>query len=80
MPPRRRLRLPGAVRRAAYTSRLNGLPARGGELHARWGWGLWLSLASLVLAVAATTILFWPNRSTSGDDEPDLDVVGTADR
>jgi hypothetical protein len=62
----------------SYASRLSGLPARGGELHARWGWALWLSLASLVLAVAATTILLWPSRSAMSDDEPDLDEVGTA--
>jgi hypothetical protein len=59
----------------SYASRLSGLPARGGELHARWGWGLWLSLASLVLAVAATCILCWPNRPATGDAEPDLDEV-----
>jgi hypothetical protein len=64
----------------SYASRLSGLPARGGELHARWGWGTWLSLTSLGLAIAATTILFWPGRSATGDDEPDQDDVGNAGR
>jgi hypothetical protein len=62
----------------SYASRLSGLPARSGEIHARWGWGLWLSLASLVLAIAATCILFRPSRSATGGDEPGLDAVGTA--
>jgi hypothetical protein len=53
------------------------LAQSGGEIHVRWGWGLWVSLASLVLAVAATTILFWPSRPATGDDEADLDEVGT---
>ncbi|HEY4314815.1 MAG TPA: hypothetical protein VGO19_04840 [Actinomycetes bacterium] len=56
------------------------LAQSGGELHVRWGWGLWLSLASLAFAVAATTILFRPSRSPTGDSEPDLDEVGSADR
>jgi hypothetical protein len=65
----------------AYVTQLSGLPsAGGGALHARWSWGLWLPLASLMLAVAATCILFWASRSATDDDEPDLDEVGTAGR
>jgi hypothetical protein len=52
----------------------------GGQLHIRWGWGLWLSLASLVLAAAATTILFWSSGSATGDAEPDRDAVEAAGR
>ena len=62
----------------SYANRIDSI-SRSSSVHVRWGWGLWLTLASLVLAVAATTILFWPSRSASADDEPDLDVVGTAD-
>jgi hypothetical protein len=61
----------------SYANRIDSI-SRGSSVHVRWGWGLWLSVASLVLAVAATTILFWPSRPATGDDEPDLDAVGTA--
>ena len=44
----------------SHTSQLSGRLAR--DYHVRWSWGSWLPLASLVLAVAATAILFWPSR------------------
>jgi hypothetical protein len=56
-----------------YTDRFSTIPARGGDFHAQWGWGLGLASASLLLAVAATCILFWSNRPTTGDEEPDVD-------
>ena len=57
-----------------YTDRFSAIPARGGgDFHARWGWGLGLASASLLLAVAATCILFWPGRPTTGDEAPDVD-------
>ncbi|HEX4699243.1 MAG TPA: hypothetical protein VH857_07790 [Actinomycetes bacterium] len=61
-----------------YASQLRGLPEPGDENHVRWGLGLWLSLASLVLAVAATTILVWSRRPPAGEDDRHLDEVGTS--
>jgi hypothetical protein len=63
----------------SYADQFAAIPVGGGgHVRVQWGWGLWLSLASLVLAVAATCMLVWPSRSATGDDEPDLDAVGTA--
>jgi hypothetical protein len=60
----------------SHTDQISQRLPRG--FHVRWSSGVWLSLASLVLAVAATTVLFRPSRPAPGEDEPDLDEVGTA--
>jgi hypothetical protein len=53
----------------SYTSQLSARLA--GGFHVRWSWGVWLSLASLVLGVAATAILFWPARAGAPADGPE---------
>jgi hypothetical protein len=64
----------------SYANRFSSITLGSGEPHLHRGWGTWLSLTSLGLAIAATTILFWPGRAATGDDEPDLDDVGNAGR
>ena len=62
----------------SYADKFGGRRIQGGgEIQVQWGWGVWLSLASLVLAVAATCILLRPSRPAIGDDDPGLDEIGT---